>query len=1009
MSYYKKIVFFAIILFSINNYSQLGFCLGSKGDPVFSESFGTGTNYGPALPAGTTNYPFITGAPNDGFYTLFYRTNLYSTWHYSLDHTPDTTDGVNGKCLIMNANQNTTGDFYKKTVTGLCVNTTFEFSSWLMNVYNPNGGFCGPNEIPINVRFEIWNAAETALLSSGSTSNIMGTSTPLWRQFALVFTTTNETSVVLKMKNNGLGGCGNDLAIDDIEFRSCGDITSISNASVPGSTFTFCDNSGAIPLQATTAGAGPYFYQWQTSSNGFTWTDIAGATTASYTTPNMNSLTYYRTKVAQDAANLSNNFCSTLSSIFTFLYAPAPNNAVTNGNATICSTSSIPPLSVASITGTSVNWYDAATGGTLLQANSLNYTPTAAGTFYAEAYNINTNCKSPSRTAVTLTIVPVPTASISGTTTICSENSTTINFNGTANAIVTYTVDNGASQTITLNSTGFASLATPILNSNSTYALVNVVSPINSSCSTAYTDLVLITVNPIPTATISGSSSICAGTSTSLTFTGTPNSVVTYTADSAINQTITLDGSGTAQVLTPTLNSSSVYTLVNVTTTGPTACTKLLSQVFPILIATVPTASVAASPLAVCLNEVSALNFTGTPNAVLTYTENNGPIKTIILNATGTATVPTSAITTSTTIELINATLPGSPSCSQALFSSVIISINPAPTASFIGSVTYCSNETTAINLLSTLVGTTFTWTVTQNGTSGATSGSGTSINQVITSTATNAEAIYFVTPFNNGCAGTTIQIVVSVLPLPKPVATDGVICLSTSSTPASQFYTITTGLDSLNYSFIWYFNNTLIPLTNGNSLYANQVGLYSVIATNTTTGCVSNPVFVNISESIQGESLLINQSETFSENPTITITVVGGDGPFSYKLDDGAFQNGNIFSGVSSGSHTVTVVDETYCTYLTKSINVINYPTFFTPNGDGYNDFWNISGFSTNFEILIFDRFGKLIKQIFTTESGWDGTYNGQPLRSDDYWFTINYKENGAEKKFRSHFTLKR
>ena len=115
----KKIIAFLILLTSTCAQAQLGFCTGSKGDPVFNENFGNGTTYGPALPAGTTNYPFVAASPNDGSYTLYYSTNLYSTWHNSLDHTPDSSNGINGKCLIVNANANTSGEFYKRTVTGL--------------------------------------------------------------------------------------------------------------------------------------------------------------------------------------------------------------------------------------------------------------------------------------------------------------------------------------------------------------------------------------------------------------------------------------------------------------------------------------------------------------------------------------------------------------------------------------------------------------------------------------------------------------------------------------------------------------------------------------------------------------------------------------------------------------------------------------------------------------------------------------------------------------------------
>ncbi|GEC79339.1 T9SS type B sorting domain-containing protein [Flavobacterium aquatile] len=1009
MNHLKKIVTLILLFISTYNYSQLGFCTGSKGDAIFSEKFGNGTTYGPALPAGITNYTYISGNPNDGFYTLFYRTNLYSTWHYSLDHTPDATDGVNGKALIVNANASTSGDFYKRTVTGLCINTTFEFSAWVMNVYNPGSGFCGASEIPINVRFEIWNDTETVLLGSGNTGNIIGTSTPIWQQFALVFTTTNQTSVVLKMKNNGLGGCGNDLAIDDIEFRSCGDLTTISSPSTVGSIFSTCDATASIQLQATTSGTSTYFYQWQTSTNGFTWTDIAGANASTYTTPSLSSTTYFRTKVAQDAANLSNDFCSALSDVFTVSFLPGPSNSVNNGDVTICSNQGIPSLSVSSEPGSSVNWYDAPTGGTLLQANSLTYTPTAGGTFYAESYFTASNCKSASRTPVTLTIVSLPTVSITGTNSICSGNSTNIILNGTPNTAVTYTIDGGATQTVFINSLGNATIPTPILTANSTYNFLNATSNALSSCSATLNIPFVINVNSTLTAFISGSSTICSGSNTVLTFTATPNTTVFYNVDGGSTQNLPIDSTGIATLTTPNLTSSSTYTLTSISSSGVNSCTQTLSQIFTISITGLPTASVTANPVSVCSGGSSTLNFSGTPNAIITYSQNGGTSQTTTLNASGVASVFVLNIISDTTFQLIEATLPGSSSCNQLISGSALVSINPTPMASFSGNLNYCSNEPLDITLASDIVGTTYSWTVTQNGTIGASSGSGNTINQVLSVINSDGNATYFVTPSYNGCAGTTIEIDVVIHALPNPIVNDGVICLNNSSTPSSQFYTLTTGLNATDYSFDWYFGGILIPTASGNSYNANQVGSYSVIATNNATGCTSDEVFATVSESIQGESLIINQSGTFSDNPTISVTVVGGDGPFLYQLDNSDFQTSNVFFPVSPGFHTITVVDETFCTNLTATATIINYPHYFTPNGDGTHDYWNIRGLSSNSEILIFDRFGKLLKQIFTNQVGWDGTYNGQTMLSDDYWFTVKYTENGSEKLFRSHFTLKR
>ena len=89
--------------------------------------------------------------------------------------------------------------------------------------------------------------------------------------------------------------------------------------------------------------------------------------------------------------------------------------------------------------------------------------------------------------------------------------------------------------------------------------------------------------------------------------------------------------------------------------------------------------------------------------------------------------------------------------------------------------------------------------------------------------------------------------------------------------------------------------------------------------------------------------------------------------------------------------------------------IPVMGIPKFFTPNSDGINDTWNIQGITPSYAssiIYIFDRFGKLIKQISPLGAGWDGTYNGQLLPADDYWFTMQLSDN---RNIKGHFTLKR
>ncbi|WP_411894119.1 T9SS type B sorting domain-containing protein [Winogradskyella sp. A2] len=300
----------------------MSFCQGNSGDPIFYEDFGTGTN-DVQLPPGTTTYAYANGAdPNDGFYVVTSNTD-YFDWFDVQDVTPNDT---NGRMLVVNSDF-TAGEFYRTDISGLCENTTYEFSSWLLNL-SPLNGFCGSSLIPINVRFEIWDDTDTNLLASGATGAIGGTLTPDWNQYALVFQTLPaQTSVILKMINNGSGGCGNDLAIDDIVFKSCGDLitsedTSGNNSATICSSLTpFSQSITAIPDNVVFSS---HFYQWQSSTDGINWTDLIGETTDVLNINGITTTTFYRAKVAEFASNLTNSDCITFSDVYEVNINQAP-------------------------------------------------------------------------------------------------------------------------------------------------------------------------------------------------------------------------------------------------------------------------------------------------------------------------------------------------------------------------------------------------------------------------------------------------------------------------------------------------------------------------------------------------------------------------------------------------------------------------------------------------------------------------------------------------------------
>ena len=135
---------------------------------------------------------------------------------------------------------------------------------------------------------------------------------------------------------------------------------------------------------------------------------------------------------------------------------------------------------------------------------------------------------------------------------------------------------------------------------------------------------------------------------------------------------------------------------------------------------------------------------------------------------------------------------------------------------------------------------------------------------------------------------------------------------------------------------------------------------------------------------------------------------LASGDGDFEYSIDGVNYQDSNLFENVLGGVYTVSVRDKLGCGEDSENVTIIDYPKYFTPNGDGMNDVWQIKGIIKypNAIIYIYDRYGKLLKQISPNSSGWDATFNGEKMVSTDYWFTVKLDD---ENEFNGHFSLKR
>ncbi len=291
-------------------------CTGSLGDPVVNISFGSGagsdTNFSP--PAHYTYTP--STCPGDGTYTITTQTSgcFQDHWHtITGDHTG------NGAFMLVNASFEP-ADFFVTTVSGLCPNTTYEFSAWVMNVLKPLPG------IKPNITFSIETTGGT-VLNSFNTGDIDVTPQPEWKQYGFFFTTSaGNNSVVLRMTNNAPGGGGNDLALDDIQFRPCGPVI---RSSILGQSdhIDVCVNeqSPYTFIGEISPGFTDPVFRWQLSrDSGKKWTDIPGADQLQYERKNSTPGQYwYRLSVAENG-NAGISACRIASNLLVIHVHPKP-------------------------------------------------------------------------------------------------------------------------------------------------------------------------------------------------------------------------------------------------------------------------------------------------------------------------------------------------------------------------------------------------------------------------------------------------------------------------------------------------------------------------------------------------------------------------------------------------------------------------------------------------------------------------------------------------------------
>ncbi|RIV47528.1 gliding motility-associated C-terminal domain-containing protein [Flagellimonas pelagia] len=263
----------------------------------------------------------------------------------------------------------------------------------------------------------------------------------------------------------------------------------------------------------------------------------------------------------------------------------------------------------------------------------------------------------------------------------------------------------------------------------------------------------------------------------------------------------------------------------------------------------------------------------------------------------------------------------------------------------------------------------------------------------------TDVAGVYTYTVTSGVCGMDTAEVNVAIDLLPD-TGENGELIICENSMPVDLF-------DSLGGTPD--MGGTWSPgLSSGTGVFDPSIdlaGIYTYTVSNGICGSDNSSVLVQKTNVTPITDYDINIVE-LSKNNSIEV-IINTNSAFEFSLDGLNYQSSNLFMNLVGGDYKVYAREIEGCGVLKIDVRILDYPKFFTPNNDGLNDYWKLQGDDNkSYYIYIYDRYGKLLKQLSQYDVGWDGFFNGIPMPSNDYWFKIVFMD-GIVKN--GHFTLKR
>jgi hypothetical protein len=460
-------------------------------------------------------------------------------------------------------------------------------------------------------------------------------------------------------------------------------------ASCSGSSKTFILKVNPLPVPSL-KGPNPIcpnttdVYTTESGMTNYTWTETGGAITAGGTVndPTATITWGVGTGVKTIYINYTdNNGCTGATSVT--VANGAGSSPGLSGPAEICANST----AVYTTESGKLNYsWNIPEGGTLVSGGGFRDSTATVRWNVAGTQVITVNysdvggCNAATPTAFSVLVNPLPTATISGTSTVClNSGAAKITFSGasgTAPYTFTYKINNGATQSVTTTSGNSVTVDQPSATAGSyQYTLLSVQDASSTACTQLQSGSATITVKLLPTATIAGTAAVCAGSASPvITFTGATGTApytFTYNINGGTNQTVTSSGNSVTVPVNTSTPGTFTYSLVNVKEGSANYCSAAVSGTAAVTVNPLPTASISGSTT-VCIGSASPnLTFTGasgTAPYTFSYSINSGATQTVKTTSGNSVTVsvPTN-IAGSFIYQLLSVQDGTSTACSQSI------------------------------------------------------------------------------------------------------------------------------------------------------------------------------------------------------------------------------------------------------------------------------------------------------------------------------------------------------